>query len=131
MPNPSCWIVCIAGVSAVYENPKKVLFLFSFQFASAVHKISKGHGVEVARWNIIAALFLLFWKVYCIDDLLPWRNVVVIGPQRPSGSIAKGSRIICLLSNSFMTSSPFMMCFNVECGLLQCINFFRSNLCKC
>ncbi len=89
MPNPSCWIVCIAGVSAVYENPKKVLFLFSFQFASAVRNIPKGHGVEVARWNIIAALFLLLWKVYCIDDLLPWRNVVVIGPHLTAFSRTK------------------------------------------
>ncbi len=131
MPNPSCCIVCIAGVGAVYENPKKFRFLFCFQFASAVRNIPHGRGVDVARWNIVAALFLLFWKVYCIDDLLPCKNVVVIGPQRPSGSIAKGSRIICLSSNSFMTSSPFTMCCNVERCLLQGINFFRSNLCKC
>jgi hypothetical protein len=52
--------VYIVGVGAVYEKPKKFLFLFSFQFASAVLKIPNGHGVDVARWNIIAALFLLF-----------------------------------------------------------------------
>ncbi len=57
---------------------------------------------------MIAALFLLFWNVYFIVFLLPWRKVVVIGPQHPNGSIAKGSKIICLFSN-----------------------FFRSKLCRC
>ncbi len=83
--------------------------MFNFQLASAVRRIPSGQGGVVALRNIVAAFGLLGGKLYIVVVSLPVRKVLVIGPHLPRGFMAKGSGILSVSSNSYITFSPLMM----------------------
>ncbi len=94
IPSPSCWMVKIDGVGAVYEYPKKFLCLVDFQMWSAVCSISSGQGSVVTLWNIGFALGLVVLNLYSRFVSECSKKCCVMGPHLPCGLIAKGRRII-------------------------------------
>ena len=68
IPSPRSCIVCILGVGAVYEFPKKVRLVGdvdSLQFISAVVSIPSGHGGLDAREYIRFAFGRWYFVLEC------------------------------------------------------------------
>ena len=89
-------MVYATGVGAVCDPPEKGSVLFVFQLILAVMKILLGHGAVVRRWYILvafglsAASALLHSNIILLTGIVPERNRIKSGPNRPYGSMAIG-----------------------------------------
>ena len=83
--------------------------------------IARGQGYEVDLENINRAFWQSPRKVYCNGCRDPIRKLLAMGPHRPCGSIANGSKIMFCCRRSPMTSSPII----VEFGSLGFCRVFR------
>ena len=126
---------CRRGVGST----EKGAVLFFFQLIVAVMKIPLGHGAVMKRryisvaFGLSAALALLDSNVILFIGIVPKRNCIKRGSNRPCRSIVIGYSIIII---SFWRSSLIAWsssCFapvtvSNFCGR---INFFLSLTCKC
>ncbi len=100
----------IEGVGAEYEYPKKLLALCVFHRLSAVFMTAIGHGCVMDCENMRHALWQslqnLLYSSGCFE---PNRKLLVLGPHRPCGSIAKGRKIMSCFRRSPMTLPPMIV----------------------
>jgi hypothetical protein len=71
-------------------------------------------------------------NLYTSGCLEPNKKLLVMGPHRPCGSIAKGSSIMSCLRRSPMTSSPVIVVVaSLGFCLVLCLYFLHSNFWIC
>ena len=106
IPSPSCWMVCMSGVGAVQECPKKGLIRLHCQNLSAFCSIAVGLRDFVAWWHMIC------WLALSGLCLLLW-----VWPP-------KGRRMELAWANFWMVVSPCMEIQVIVSVLFGCIYLF-------